>query len=111
MGELLDYTGIAVREEDGRFSVIVPDFIIGGNPIGFGVWGHTLEDAIESAKDMLDAVLSDILENGEALPQSNRYTKKQLMDIMNLYSSPNGKMPEAMIAFPLYFQLPGSMHH
>lgn len=52
------------EEEDGRYSVIFPDF-------GGATYGNNLEDAFVMARDYLGGVISDMIKCNEKLPEAS----------------------------------------
>lgn len=56
------YTIVALREEDGRFSVSVPALP------GCHTWGHDLQEARRMAEDAVRLYLECLQEDGESPP-------------------------------------------
>ncbi len=56
------YTVVFLREEDGRYSVVVPALR------GCTTWGATLPEAIRMAEDALQAYLKSLSAHGDPIP-------------------------------------------
>jgi predicted RNase H-like HicB family nuclease len=76
----LTYHVVAIREEDGRYSVSVPALP------GCHTWGHNLAEALDMAQDAITLYLECVREDGEIPPED---TGEVAFDM--------GEAPEAIV--------------
>ena len=53
------------QEEDGRWSAVVPALH------GFATWGHSRDEALVAAREMAEAYVDLLLEDGEPIPPAD----------------------------------------
>jgi predicted RNase H-like HicB family nuclease len=69
---LTAYPAVFVKEEDGGYSVLFPDFE------GGATCGDTLQDALEMAEECLAGLLAAMQEDKEPLPEPSEMTPELL---------------------------------
>jgi len=90
----MTYTVVAIREEDGRYSVMCPALNDAGS------FGDTLAEALVMATEAIALYIQTLRERGWPVPEDNPHVDIDMSDALEafVYKLPIREIPEAAAA-------------